>query len=176
MNIRTLYDDPVTRRILEERAQALARQEIADDTALHEETLTFQLGDGRYSVLARFVREVQALGAYTPLPGTPPFVIGLVNLRGRLLAALDIRPLLELPATPPQAGAMLLIATAGGTDIALLADTVIEVRRSSTNLTPSFRSIAGQAIAWVQGVDSDLTVRIDLAALLADPNIIIGAT
>jgi purine-binding chemotaxis protein CheW len=176
MNLRTLYDDPATRRILEERAQALARQEVADDTALDEETLTFQIGDGRYSVLAEFVREVQVLGAYMPLPSTPPFVIGLVNLRGRLLAALDIRPLLDLPVAPPQAGAMLLIATAGGIEVALLADTVVEVRRRSTDLTPSFRSIAGQAIAWVLGVDSDLTVRIDLASLLADPHIVVGAT
>ena len=132
MELGQLRDDPRVRDILEARAQALALQAQAEDTRLSEEILAFRLGDGRYGVSARLIREVQTLGGYTPLPGTPPFVLGLVNLRGRLLAALDIRPLLALPTSPPQPGAMLLIVSASGMDVALLADEVIEIRRGTT--------------------------------------------
>ncbi len=174
MNLQQLQLNPTVREILETRARALAYQEVADDARLGEETLIFRLGNGRYGVSARLVREVQPLNGYTPLPGTPPFVLGLVNLRGRLLTALELRPLLALPANPPQPGAMLLIAGANGMDVALLADEVIEIRPDGANLSPSLGSAEGQMLAWVRGVDRDLTVQIDLALLLADPNLIVN--
>jgi purine-binding chemotaxis protein CheW len=132
----------------------------------------FRLGAGRYGVSAPLVREVQALAGYTPLPGTPPFVLGLINLRGRLLAALDIRPLLGSAASPPSPGAALLIVSASGIEVGLLVDEVIEVSRSATQLAPALSSVEGQMLAWVRGVDPHLTVLIDLALLLADTRLI----
>src|SRR6476620_10614486 len=120
MELRQLRDEPGLWDILEARARALAQQEAAENTLLGEETVIFQLGAGRYGVSARLVREVQPLAGYTPLPGTPPFVLGLINLRGRLLAALDIRPLLGSVASSPSSGAALLIASAGGMEVGLL--------------------------------------------------------
>src|SRR5882757_10976897 len=137
MHQRQLREDPAVWKILEARARVLALPGAAADSALGEETLTFRLGDGRYGVSARLVREVQALGSYTPLPCTPPFVLGLVNLRGRLLTALDIRPLLGLPVSALRAGAMLLIVSASGMEIGLLADEVVEIRRAGTTLSPA---------------------------------------
>src|SRR5829696_6942259 len=111
--------------------RALAHQEADENALLGEETVIFRLGAGRYGVSARLVREVQPLAGYTPLPGTPRFVLGLINLRGRLLAALDIRPLLGSPASPPSSSAALLIVSASGIEIGLLADEVIEVSRGA---------------------------------------------
>jgi purine-binding chemotaxis protein CheW len=175
MNLRQLRDDPETRRILEERARSLARQEAAADAELSEELLTFRLGDGRYGASARLVREVRLLDGYTPLPGTPKLVLGLVNVRGRLLTALDIRPLLALPAPSPQAGALLLVVGNDGLEVGLLADEVLGVSRGAINLAPSLSSLEGQPIPWVLGVDRDLIVRIDLALLLVDLQRSVGA-
>jgi purine-binding chemotaxis protein CheW len=174
MDLRQLRDDPAIWRVLEERSQALAHRETAKQTQQGEEILSFQLGDGRYGISASFVREVQVLRSHTPLPGTPPFVLGLVNLRGRLLSVLDIRPLLSLPLGPPRAGAVLLIIGASGMEVALLADEVIEIRRGHVDLAPSLAAAAGQAAEWVQGVDRDLGVRIDVALMLADARLIVN--
>src|SRR5688500_13903548 len=129
MHMKHLRDDPATWRILEERARALAREETTAGIELGEELVTFRLGDGGYSIPARFVREVQPLSGWTPLPSTPPYVVGLVNVRGRLLAALDIRPLLDIAPAAPRNGAFLLVVSASGMELALLADHVVEVRR-----------------------------------------------
>jgi purine-binding chemotaxis protein CheW len=174
MDLRQLHHNPAVRDILEERARALAHQEAAEDTRQGEETLIFRLGNSLYGVSARLVREVQPLSGYTPLPGTPPFILGLVNLRGRLLAALDIRPLLALATILPQPGAMLLIVSASGMDVALLADEVVEIRPGAADLSPSLASAEGQMLAWVRGIDRDLAVQIDLALLLADPGLIVN--
>jgi purine-binding chemotaxis protein CheW len=176
MKLRQLRDNPAIWEILEARARALAHQEAADDTILGEATVIFQIGDGRYGVSARLVREVQPLTDYTPLPSTPLFVLGLINLRGRLLAALDIRPLLGVPVASPRPGAALLIVSAGGIEVGLLADEVIEVRRCATRLSPVLASADGQVGAWVRGIDSGLTVLLDLALLLADSRLVVNNT
>jgi purine-binding chemotaxis protein CheW len=174
MELRQLRDEPAVWSILEARAHALAHQEVAEHTQLGEETVIFRLGAGRYGVAAGLVREVQPLVGYTPLPGTPPFMLGLINLRGRLLAALDIRPLLGSSASPPSSGAALLIVSASGIEVGLLADEVIEVRRGATQLSPALSSAEGQMVAWVRGVDPHLTLLLDLALLLADPRLIVN--
>jgi len=174
MELRQLRDDPAVWSILEERARALAHQKADEEALLSEETVIFRLGAGRYGVAARLVCEVQPLAGYTPLPGTPPFVLGLINLRGRLLAALDIRPLLGSPASPPSSNAALLIVSASGIEVGLLADEVIEVSRGATQLSPALSSVEGQMVAWVRGVDPHLTVLIDLALLLADTHLVVG--
>ena len=174
MELRQLRDNPAMWEILETRARALAHQEATDETFLGEATLIFQIGDGRYGVSARLIREVQPLTSYTPLPSTPPFVLGLINLRGRLLAALDIRPLLGSPVASPRPGAALLIVSAGGVEVGLLADEVIEIRRCATRLSPALTSAEGQVDAWVRGIDSGLTVLLDLALLLTDSRLIVN--
>lgn len=174
MNLQQLRDDPAVWNILEARAQALAYQESTEEALRGEETVIFRLGAGRYGVSARLVREVLPLTGYTPLPGTPPFVLGLINLRGRLLAALDIRPLLGTVAQPPGPNAALLIVAAGGIEVGLLADEVSEIRPCDLHLSPALPSAEGQIAAWVRGVDSRLTVLIDLALLLADPHLLVG--
>jgi purine-binding chemotaxis protein CheW len=169
-----LRDDPVAWNILEERARALMAQESAAETELGEEILTFRLGEGDYSVPAHYIREVQPLGDLTPLPFTPAFLAGLANVRGRLLAVLDIRPLLDMPEAPPQPQAFMLVLTANGMDVGLLADVIVEVRRSDDQLAPVLSTTMGRGVPWVRGVDRRLSLLLDPPALLADPRLAIN--
>ena len=174
MDLKYLRDDPAAWRILEERARALMAQEHTAETELGEEILTFRLGDGDYSVPAQYVREAQPLGEITPLPFTPAFLVGLVNVRGRLLATLDIRPLLDMPEAPPQPQAFLLVLTANGMEVGLLADAIVEVRRSDDQLAPVLSTASGRGVAWVRGVDRRLSLLLDPPGLLADPRLAIN--
>jgi purine-binding chemotaxis protein CheW len=174
VNLKHLRENPALWSILEERARALLAQENTAEIELGEEILMFRLGDGEYSVPARYVREVQMLGDVTPLPFTPAFCVGLVNIRGRLLTALDIRPLLDMPAAPPQPQAFLLVLAANGIEVGLLADAVIEVRRSDDQLSPVLSSAAGRGVGWVRGVDRRLSLLLDPPALLADPRLAVN--
>lgn len=176
MLIGELQNDPGARNILDERARALATEERAGGSELGEMTLIFRLGDGCYGLPARSVHEVQPLGGYTPLPATPPWIVGLVNLRGRLASALDIRPLLDIPSAPPLPGSFLLCVAAGGMDVALLADSVVGVRRATGDLTPSLAAATGRTVAWVCGVDRELVVQLDASLLLSDQRLVVNET
>jgi len=52
--------------------------------------IVFALGGARYAVELRWVREVVTLGFVTPVPGAPPAIAGVVNLRGTVTPVLDL--------------------------------------------------------------------------------------
>ena len=85
--------------MLELRARALARQpeSTAGDRAVLE-VVVFRLGGETYALEITHVREVHPLRGLTPLPGVPPFVAGLVNVRGEILSVVDLRDFFGLPA------------------------------------------------------------------------------
>lgn len=173
MSIRHLQSDSVAVTVLEERARALAEKAIVEDRSAGEEMLSFALGDGRYSLPARFVGEVLPLGKFTPLSSAPAFVVGLVNVHGRLIAALDLRPLLDVPHAPPSESAHLLLVAVNDTEVGLIADEVTEVARAEADLAPTPAAIAGRSVAWVHGVDRHMNVVIDPQQLLQDPRLIV---
>jgi purine-binding chemotaxis protein CheW len=173
-DMQELRNDPDIWRILEERAQALALSQKETITDQGDEILTFQLGNDGYSLAAQFVREVQPLLKWTPLPSTPPFVIGLVNVRGKILTALDLRPLLDIAQMAPKAGSFLVIVNVHGTEIGLLADSVVEVQRSTSTLSPTLSAVSGQNVPWVQGLDQHMNLLLDPSLLLDDPRVIIN--
>jgi purine-binding chemotaxis protein CheW len=114
----------VVQRILTERAQMLAQELEQTDQRDTEELVIFCLGESRYAVAARWVREIYPLHSYTRLPSTPSFLIGLANVRSQLLSIVDIRPLLDQAQTPPHPEAFGLILSVDGYEIALLTDRV----------------------------------------------------
>src|SRR5439155_26042073 len=80
------------------RARVLA-QEPAETAALEErlEVIEFRLADEQYGLESAYVREVYPMKELTPLPCTPPFVLGLINLRGQILSVIDIKKFFGLP-------------------------------------------------------------------------------
>jgi purine-binding chemotaxis protein CheW len=86
-----------TSAILRERAVALARKPPpAPAPEPQLAVIEFGIGRNRYALAAGVVRAVVNLKEITPLPGVPAFVRGVVNVRGDILAAIDLGRLLGL--------------------------------------------------------------------------------
>ena len=60
--------------------------------------LTFRLGEEEYGVEILRVREIIGLIDVTPLPRTPDYVKGVINLRGKIIPVIDLRTKFGLPA------------------------------------------------------------------------------
>lgn len=163
------------RSILAERARLLAQELEQSDQIQGEELVVFTLGESRYAVPARWVRELYPLRSYTRLPSTPGFLVGLANVRSQLLSIIDIRPLLDQPRTPPQPQAILLILSSEGTEIALLTDRVDDVRRSDQELMGLISQQTGRAASWVRGLDHSMAIVLDAVRLIADPRLVVDA-
>ncbi|HEX6209919.1 MAG TPA: chemotaxis protein CheW [Methylomirabilota bacterium] len=68
------------------------------------------LGGQPFAVDAADAREVVVLGTTTPVPGAPPSVIGVMNLRGNVLPVVEARPVLGLSAHTRSDRALVLAA------------------------------------------------------------------
>src|SRR5258707_9878632 len=78
------------KKILQERAKGLARERKAVDRQEEQlEVVEFLLAGERYAVESSWVREIYPLKDLTPLPGTPSFVPGIINVRGQIVSVVD---------------------------------------------------------------------------------------
>jgi purine-binding chemotaxis protein CheW len=62
--------------------------------------LTFQIAGEEYAVGILSVKEIITYGALTTVPQTPPFIRGVINLRGSVVPVVDLAVKLGLPPTP----------------------------------------------------------------------------
>jgi purine-binding chemotaxis protein CheW len=158
------------RAVLEERTRLLARvpQQPGADTA-GILVLAFQLAGEHYALAARYVREVLRLTDCTPLPGAPAFVVGVLNLRGEILAVFDLRPLLGLAAEPPGERARVLVLGVDRPEFGLLADAAEEITTlSERDLHEPPASVGGVGREYLRGVTQDALIVLDGAVLLRD--------
>jgi purine-binding chemotaxis protein CheW len=59
--------------------------------------VVFELSGERYGLAVEHVLEVVPVAMLTPVPGAGSHLLGLLNVRGRLTAALDLKAILDLP-------------------------------------------------------------------------------
>ena len=116
-------------RILKVRARALAQElEERAEPENYLEVLEFSLAYERYALETSLVREVHPLKELTPLPCTPPFILGIINLRGQILAVIDLKRFFNLPEKGLSDLDKVIILRRGRLDVGLLADAVAGVR------------------------------------------------
>ena len=86
--------------------------------------ILLRLGGSRYAVAMADVAEVAGVPAVTRMPGTPGWLSGVANWRGRILPVLDLRPLLGAPTVPLATSARLVVLTRGDVVVGVLAEAV----------------------------------------------------
>jgi len=165
--------DEIT-RVLEERARALARSSDEDETS--GETIgmvVLAVGDERYGVEVKDVQEIEPLDKITPIPGTPAFWTGVVNLRGSMYPVLDIERYLGLPASEEVESPKVALVSRNGLSVGLLVDEVPEIRQVKVaDIGPPVADGSSKAEV-VRGVTPDMLSVLDLEALLSDPALVI---
>ena len=142
---------------------------LADDSTRMVLTLTVRVQLCGVPVLA--VRDVLGLQSITRIPLAPPEVAGSLNLRGRIVTAMDLRPRLGLP--PREAGtpAMSVVVEVGGELYSLLADSVGDVlsldEADRAPNPPTLDEAWKQVSLGVHRLGDDLLVLLDVERLLA---------
>ncbi|MCU1675265.1 MAG: CheW protein [Frankiales bacterium] len=116
------------------------------------EAVVMTLGGGRYGIAMDAVDEVGRLPSVTRVPGLPAWLAGVANWRGRILAVVDLRPLLGAPQSPLGRNGRLVVCTTGGVTIGLLTEHVEGVVTVIAAATEQpLVTLAGQTAALVAG-------------------------
>lgn len=122
------------------------------------QVVVFSMGKELFGVSIEEVHEIVRVPEITAVPDSPPFLEGMINLRGKILPVIDLRRRLRLPDAPRDKHTRVLIAEDGGRLVGLLVDAVSEVLRvpeGALEPPPEMISLIGvpyfSAVAKVDG-------------------------
>ncbi len=100
-----------------------------DEEQVHiNKYLLFTLAEQEYGLPINKVREIMGLQAITPIPEMPPYVKGVINLRGQVIPVVDLRVRFELEARDYDERTCIIIVSIEELLVGLVVDTVLEVR------------------------------------------------
>lgn len=164
-----------TQRILKARAQALAQEPVPAEAAGERiEVVEFILAHERYAIESQYVREVYPLENLTPLPCTPAFVLGIVNVRGEILSVIDIKKFFDLPEKGLTDLNKVIVLQSGNMLFGILADAIVGVRRIPVaDIQTSLPTLIGIREEYLRGVSPERTVILDAEKLLTDEHIVV---
>jgi purine-binding chemotaxis protein CheW len=157
--------------VMDERARVLARVPVRDpEPPEFLEVASFLLAGERYAIETRFITRVVRLTDFTPVPGTPEFLGGVLNLRGEILALIDLRAYFGIASTGLTDLSRILVLGLERNEFGIMADRVEEVStlRVDEVLETPVTLPGGGGRAPLLGVTADARIVLDGAALLAD--------
>ena len=140
-----------------------------------EKHLAFNLGKEEYAIPTSCVREIMGLQEITPVPQTPAYMRGVLNLRGRIIPIVDLRSKCGLAGIEYGAHACIIVVqvtTAAGTAVpmGLVVDGVLEVmtiNKSEVENMPEFGDIAQEYLLGVAKCQGKVRVLLDINLLLS---------
>src|SRR5271165_2756404 len=126
---------------------------------------TFHVGEGYFGIPVEQVQEVVRPQPITPVPLAPRVVRGLINLRGQILTAIDLRRRLNVPERPgDQLPLNVVVRTADGA-LSLLVDEigdVVEVLEDTFERSPeTLQGVSRELILGVHKLPEGLLLILD---------------
>jgi len=132
----------------------------------------FKIGNEEFGVNIHQVKEIVRLIPITPIPRAPEFIEGVVNLRGQVLAVMDLAKRLELPSHPHSEKTRIIVVEVEDNTVGMIVDEVTEVLRlplEKIEKTPQLveSDIEQKYIKGVGKLNDRLLILIDLANVLS---------
>lgn len=146
-------------------------EETTDDaTCLYvDRVITFYLDSQRYALPIDRVQEIQQIVAFSEVPGGGTGIVGMVNLRGHVIPAVDLRRVVGLPPREYHLETPMIICRIKGQLVALVVDEVqdvLELPDGCLQAAPPMHSLSSKMIG-VARMDDGLIYLFDLDPLLA---------
>ena len=163
------------KRLLKARAKAFSQEIIQEDAGQqYLEVVEFCLAGEVYGIETNYIREVYPLKELVPIPGTPPFFLGITNVRGQILSVIDIKRLFNLPDKGLTELDKIVIVRDGEVEMGIRADVVLGMQSILRgDIQPSLPTLAGIREKYLSGITKDGVIIMDIQKLLADKNFIV---
>jgi purine-binding chemotaxis protein CheW len=136
-------------------------------TVLH---VVFKVGKSEYALPASDVLQMESYTGATPVPGSRPWVSGIIQIRGRIVPVVDLRARFGMPQQELTVDSRVVVATHGERAVALLVDAAREVvKLEIEKWQPPPQIVAQEAEGLVKAVaqvGQRLVMLLDLAQLM----------
>ena len=146
--------------------------EIEDLDEELQRWVTFELDGEIYGISVSEVREVLRYSDIAPVPGSPSFVIGIINLRGNVVTVIDTRSRFGLTPKEVNDETRIIIIDIEDQEVGILVDSVSEVVDLDTNMIEAAPNVGSEETSrYIKGVTSmegSLLILVDVSKLLTD--------
>ncbi|HHT9107599.1 MAG TPA: chemotaxis protein CheW [Candidatus Wunengus sp. YC63] len=153
------------------------KNEVAQDTPQEEKEgeeiqqfIGIQLNNEIYGIPVEKIKTIVKSLQITNIPGTPPHIMGLMNLHGEILCVVDVKVLLNMgKSVPADNSRVAVIKTAEG-PVGIFCDEVIDIYDiAKRNIEAALSTLSDEISAYLQGqvqVESGLMGILDIEKLL----------
>lgn len=133
--------------------------------------LGFRLDDELFGFELLSVREIIRMIDVTPIPRSPAFIRGIINLRGKIIPVVDLRKKFCLPARDDTDVTCIIVVDIGNTETGVVVDRVAQVLSFENSEIEESPSFSGKGDTdYIQGIgkrDSKVVVLLDVAKIMA---------
>ncbi|KAB7627158.1 chemotaxis protein CheW [Alkalilimnicola sp. S0819] len=145
-------------------------EEQQQDQGRVTQWVTFNLDNETYGINVMQVQEVLPMAEIAPVPGAPPFVMGILNLRGNVVTVIDTRMRFGLSHQDAEASSRVVVIEANDQIAGILVDSVTEVVEVSETEVDTAPNVGNEESArYIYGVVSrqeGLLILVDVNKLL----------
>lgn len=144
----------------------------AGTLAAERQLVVFTLGAERYGAEIETVREIIMMQRVTWVPGAPPYMEGIINLRGRVVPIIDLKRRLGLSqiASGDEAQRRIMVVEFGGSMVGCIVDSVNEVMTVQTSALVSPSEVMGTPAEYMQAIakiGENLVILVHLGDIVA---------
>lgn len=147
------------------------KAEIKNESSDILQLVSFMIGNEEYVVDILFIQEINRLMQIAKVPNTPEFVEGVINLRGRVIAVINLRTKLGMCKIDYDKNTRIIVVEVKGNTVGFIVDRVNEVLRIPEHITEAppyvVSGIDSDFIKSVGKLDDRLLILIDLEKILS---------
>ena len=142
----------------------------ASTTEPVQEFLTFTLGNEEYAIDILRVQEIRGYDQVTSIANSPPFIKGVINLRGSVLPVIDLKQRLGLAETPYTENTRIVTVNIDDLHVGMLVDAVTEVLTIGSKPIDTKRAINDRSgsrfLSGIGNVDGRLIIMLNLEEII----------
>ncbi|HEX7584076.1 MAG TPA: chemotaxis protein CheW [Prolixibacteraceae bacterium] len=164
------------RVLLKKRAVEMAKEpELKTEGSEYIGIITFSLSDENYGIETEFVSEVYHLKEFTPLPGVPAYILGVINVRGKILEVIDLKKLFNLPDKGIGELNKVIILRNEQMEFGILADVVHGIQIVAVeDIRAVTSTVSGIGEEYLKGVTKEHLIILNADNLLSDKSIVVN--
>ncbi|MFZ4456533.1 MAG: chemotaxis protein CheW [Bacteroidales bacterium] len=165
------------KEILKERARKIAvrKSDPKEDLQEHIPVVEFLLAPERYAFPESYVSEVLFLKEITTIPGTPAFVMGIINLRGRIVSVVNLKSLFNLKERGLTELNKVMILKNDSMEFGVVADSILgNSTIDSSQLSAPPINVDNAGIEYISGVTPEGLILLNAERLLQSKQIVLN--